>query len=123
MKPPKDSPAATLLKANHTGMIFGMMLQIAVVSGVLVGAAVLLGILLDKVLATGSLFKFALTVIAAPVSLLVAYWLGMRTANKSKEADQAAAEIKKLLENAGKPAVESAPAPGAPENDAPDASK
>ena len=97
MRNSKESAAATLLKANHTSTIFLMVVQIALVSVLLIGGAVALGVLLDKVLATKSVFTFICAVVSAPASLFVAYWLGTRTVNKTKLADDAAAEIKAML--------------------------
>ncbi len=82
----KESPIVIFFKAFPPRIIGAMMLQIALINGALMILAVMLGMSLDRSLSTRPLLTIALPVLAAVLSLVVAWRLALITSQRSRQA-------------------------------------
>jgi len=82
----RESPLVIFLKAFPPRIIGAMVLQIAVLNGVLMIGAVFLGMALDGELGTRPLLTVALPVMAAAIAVLIAWRLALATAQRSRQA-------------------------------------
>ncbi|MFN3705710.1 MAG: AtpZ/AtpI family protein [Thermoflexales bacterium] len=82
----KESPIVIFFKAFPPRIIGAMMLQIALINGSLMILAVMLGMSLDRSLSTRPLLTIALPVLAAVLSLVVAWRLALITSQRSRKA-------------------------------------
>ncbi len=82
----KESPIVIFIKAFPPRIIGAMVVQIALVNGVLMIGSVVLGMYLDQLLSTRPLLTIALPLVAAVLSLVVAWRLALITSQRSRQA-------------------------------------
>ena len=82
----RESPLVIFIKAFPPQIVGIMVLQIALINGVLMIGAVFLGMALDRQFGTRPLFTLVLPIVGAITSVLIAYLMAMRTVKKSRKA-------------------------------------
>lgn len=113
----RESPLVIFVKAFPPQIVGFMVLQIALINGVLMIGATFLGLFLDRQFGTRPLLTLVLPITGAILSILIAYLLGKRTIAKSRKAylDWRAASGDPVVEpvaSSSRPAAQPHPAGG-----------
>ncbi len=82
----RESPLVIFVKAFPPHIVGFMVLQIAVINGVLMIGATFLGLTLDRQFGTRPLLTLVLPSTGAILSIVIAYLLGKRAIAKSRKA-------------------------------------
>lgn len=82
----RESSLVIFIKAFPPHLVGIMVVQIALINGLLMIGGVFLGMALDRTFGTRPLFTILLPLIGAVLSVFVAYGLGKLTVNKSRKA-------------------------------------
>jgi ABC-type protease/lipase transport system fused ATPase/permease subunit len=104
----RESSLVIFLKAFPPQIVGVMVAQIAIVNGMMMIGAVFVGMVLDRQFGTRPLLTIVLPLIAALLSVFVAYRLALRTVTKSRKAYLDWAEAEKAA-NAAPASDPSAP--------------
>lgn len=80
------SPLVIFMRAFPPGIVGVMVVQIALIIGVLMIGSVFLGLTLDKQFGTRPLLVLVLPIASSFLSVFLTYRLGMRTVAKSRQA-------------------------------------
>lgn len=82
----QEPPFVIFIKAFPPTIVGAMVMQIALIIGVLMIGSVFLGLALDKQLGTRPLLVLLLPITGTFISVFLTYKLGMRTVAKSRQA-------------------------------------